>query len=77
LRRRLIDDIDAMTDLVTGATGYIGGRLIERLLAEQRPVRALARDPSRLPDREGVEAVRGDLLEPSTLRAALDGVSTA
>src|SRR3954452_21418102 len=34
-------------DLVTGATGYIGGRLIARLRAEGRPVRAMARRPPR------------------------------
>jgi uncharacterized protein YbjT (DUF2867 family) len=66
-----------MTELVTGATGYIGGRLVERLRGEGRPVRALARDPSRLPEREGVEPVAGDLLRPGTLGAALEGCSTA
>ncbi|MEA2448734.1 MAG: hypothetical protein QOG63_666 [Thermoleophilaceae bacterium] len=64
-------------DLVTGATGYVGGRLTERLRAEGRAVRAMARDPDRLPDREGVEPVRGDVLDGSGLAAALDGVETA
>ena len=62
---------------MTGATGYVGGRLIERLLLEGRDLRALARDPSRLKARPGVEPARGDLLEGSGLREALDGVSTA
>jgi uncharacterized protein YbjT (DUF2867 family) len=64
-------------ELVTGATGYVGGRLLERLAAEGRPVRALARDPSRLAARDGVEAVPGDLVRDTGLEAALDGVSTA
>ena len=38
-------------ELVTGATGYVGGRLIERLRREGRAVRALARDAARLTPR--------------------------
>jgi uncharacterized protein YbjT (DUF2867 family) len=64
-------------ELVTGATGYVGGRLVERLVAEGRPVRALSRDPSRLPQRDGVEVVAGDALAGTGLRAALDGCSVA
>jgi uncharacterized protein YbjT (DUF2867 family) len=64
-------------ELVTGATGYVGGRLIERLVREGRPVRALARDPSRLEPMEGVEPVAGDLVRDTGLEAALDGVDTA
>jgi uncharacterized protein YbjT (DUF2867 family) len=64
-------------ELVTGSTGYVGGRLIERLLSEGRSVRALARDPSRLDGIDGIEAVRGDLVRDSGLEAALDGVETA
>jgi len=64
-------------ELVTGATGYVGGRLIERLVREGRPVRALARDASRLADVEGIEAVEGDLVREAGLEAALAGVETA
>lgn len=64
-------------ELVTGATGYVGGRLVERLLAEGRPVRALARDPSAVEPRDGLEAVAGDLLTGAGLRAALDGCGAA
>lgn len=64
-------------ELVTGSTGYVGGRLIERLRAEGRAVRALARDPARFAPVEGVEVTRGDLLERDTLARALDGCSTA
>ena len=61
-------------ELVTGATGYVGSRLLSRLVAEGRPVRALARRPERLTD---VDVVRGDLLTGSGLQEALDGCSTA
>jgi uncharacterized protein YbjT (DUF2867 family) len=64
-------------ELVTGATGYVGGRLVERLLAEDRPVRALARDPSRLAPRAGVNVAAGDALTGEGLRAALEGCSCA
>jgi uncharacterized protein YbjT (DUF2867 family) len=64
-------------ELVTGATGYVGGRLIERLVAEGRPVRALARNPARLEQVDGVEAVGADLVKDSGLAEALDGVETA
>jgi uncharacterized protein YbjT (DUF2867 family) len=64
-------------ELVTGSTGYMGGRLIERLRAEGRPVRALARDAARFAPVDGVEVAQGDLLQRETLARALDGCSTA
>jgi uncharacterized protein YbjT (DUF2867 family) len=64
-------------DLVTGATGYIGGRLIERLRAEGRPLRAMARRPERFAPLDGVEAVPADVLSGSGLEAALEGIATA
>jgi uncharacterized protein YbjT (DUF2867 family) len=64
-------------ELVTGATGYVGGRLIDRLLDEGRPVRALARDPGRMALRGALEVVPGDLVNCTGLRQALDGVDTA
>lgn len=65
--------------LVTGASGYIGGRLVARLRELGHPVRCLARHPSHLEGRRwpGVEIVRGDALEPRTLARALDGVDAA
>ncbi len=66
--------------LVTGATGYIGGRLIPRLLAAGLRVRCLVRDRERLRGKswfEDVEVVEADVLEPETLKAALADVSTA
>ncbi|MBZ0102576.1 MAG: SDR family oxidoreductase [Thermoanaerobaculia bacterium] len=66
--------------LVTGATGYVGGRLVPRLLDGGRAVRCMARDPRRLdgrPWRDRVEVVAGDVLAPATLAAALAGVEVA
>jgi uncharacterized protein YbjT (DUF2867 family) len=66
--------------LVTGATGYVGGRLVPRLLAAGHAVRCLARDPGRLagrPWRDRVEVVSGDALEPATLAPALAGIDAA
>ena len=63
--------------LVTGATGYIGGRLAPRLLDRGVAVRAMARNPDKLEGvdwRDRVEVVRGDLGEPDSLTAAFDGV---
>ena len=64
-------------ELVTGATGYIGGRLIDRLLADGRPVRALARTPARVLLRESLEVAQGDVVSGAGLDEALDGVDTA
>ena len=65
--------------LVTGATGYIGGRLLARLEEQSRSVRCLARHPEFLRVRvgPGTEVVGGDLTRPETLPAAMRGVSTA
>lgn len=64
-------------ELVTGGTGYVGGRLLRRLLAEGRQVRALARDPGALGAPPGLEAVEGDLVAGRGLARALDGCRTA
>ncbi len=63
-----------MRALVTGATGYIGGRLVPRLLDHGIAVRCLARDPDRLRDvpwRAKVEVAGGDVLRPDSTAAAL------
>jgi nucleoside-diphosphate-sugar epimerase len=58
--------------LVTGATGFIGSHLAERLLAAGSGVRVLVRDPQKLLPalRDRVEVVRGDLLQPDCFLAA-------
>lgn len=66
--------------LVTGATGYIGGRLVPRLLEAGHSVRCLARDPERLEGRawrSRVEVAAGDCLRADTLHAAMSGVDVA
>lgn len=68
------------TVLVTGATGYIGGRLVPELLDAGHRVRCLARSPAKLDDepwRSRVEVVRGDLTDPASLDEALAGVDVA
>ena len=70
----------ALTVLVTGATGYIGGRLVPRLVAEGHRVRAVSREAGRLRDvpwAGDVEVVEADALDPATLPAALEGVDVA
>jgi len=69
-----------MRVLVTGATGYVGGRLIPRLLEAGYHVRIMARNSQRLRDRpwaSQVEIVEADVLKPNTLRTALAEVHTA
>lgn len=66
--------------LVTGATGYIGGRLVPRLLEAGFRVRCLVRDASRLqgrPWRDEVELIEGDVLRPDSLTAAMAGAEAA
>jgi 2-alkyl-3-oxoalkanoate reductase len=62
--------------LVTGANGFLGGRLLERLISLRRPVAALVRAPRPDLEERGVRVVVGDLLDPSTLRAASAGAET-
>ncbi|MGA2717261.1 MAG: SDR family oxidoreductase [Bryobacteraceae bacterium] len=65
--------------LLTGATGYIGGRLLRRLQRDGEPVRCLCRNPEALAwsAATGTELVRGDLLQPASLGNAFSGIDTA
>ncbi len=77
--------VEQVRCLVTGATGYIGARLVPRLLDEGHRVRALARNPTKLADvpwreqaseqaSEQAQVARGDLGEVDSLIAAFDGI---
>ncbi|MFF4394857.1 SDR family oxidoreductase [Streptomyces sp. NPDC001480] len=66
--------------LVTGATGYIGGRLVPELLAAGHRVRCLARSPGKLRDHPwagDVEVVRGDVRDAASVAAAMRDVDVA
>lgn len=65
--------------LIAGATGYVGGLLVEELARRGDAVRAMARTPERAEELFGgrCEVVRGDVLEPATLKAALEGADVA
>jgi len=65
-----------MKALVTGATGFIGSHLVNRLLERDDEVRALVRPSSDLSylEERGVELVSGDITDPASLPAAMAGI---
>lgn len=66
--------------LVTGVTGYIGGRLVPELLDAGYPVRVMTRSPRRLADRpwfDAVEVVDGDATDEASMAAAMADVDVA
>lgn len=67
-----------MTDLVTGGTGFVGGAIVEQLVAAGRKARVLARPTSNVEHLEslGVEIAIGDVLDAASLRAAMSGIET-
>jgi uncharacterized protein YbjT (DUF2867 family) len=66
------------TVLLTGATGYIGGRLLRRFEEDGRAVRCLVRHPARLGAiRPSTEIIQGDCLDEASLDRALTGIRTA
>jgi uncharacterized protein YbjT (DUF2867 family) len=74
--------VDLRPVLVTGATGYVGGRLVTRLLAAGYRVRCLARSPQKLAARpwasdSRVEIVQADLADPASTAAAMRGCGPA
>ena len=64
--------------LLTGATGYVGGRLLRVLEERGERLRCVSRRPELLARRVSsrTEVVAGDVLDPGSMRAALDGVHT-
>lgn len=69
----------APTVLLTGATGYVGGRLLPLLEQQSIVLRCLARNPDKLRSgvRSSTEVVQGDVLDQPSLDAAMQGVQTA
>jgi uncharacterized protein YbjT (DUF2867 family) len=66
--------------LVTGASGYIGGRLVPELLSAGYTVRCMARDPAKLGNRpwsDQVEIAKADVTDAAAVRRALEGVDVA
>ncbi|MBH8554400.1 SDR family oxidoreductase [Nostocaceae cyanobacterium CENA357] len=68
-----------MTILVTGATGNIGSEVVQYLLERKALIRGLVRDPKKATNlaQQGVELAIGDLSQPETLDAALQGIEKA
>jgi len=74
------ESTDLRLILVTGATGYIGGRLVPILLERGYRVRCIVRDPARLQGRpwhSAVEIVKGDVLDADSLIPAMQDISAA
>ena len=68
-----------MNLLVTGATGYIGGKLVPRLITAGHQVTCLARQPQTLKDRkwENMQVKQGDVLDLTSLRPAMEKIDVA
>ncbi|MCT2399631.1 NAD-dependent epimerase/dehydratase family protein [Novosphingobium mangrovi (ex Huang et al. 2023)] len=71
-------DTDSRVTLVTGGSGFVGSHIVRQLVAQGRKVRVLLRKSSSQEALEGpsVEIVYGDVLDPESLRAAMQGCGT-
>lgn len=67
---------DSSPVFITGASGFIGGKIAERLLAEGRAVRVLARQPLPSLEKLGATVIRGDLHDSAALQRGCDGAGT-
>lgn len=65
-----------MTILVTGASGRVGQHVVKQLIKRDANVRVLTREPATANFPDGVDVVKGDLLDIEALRHAFDGVTT-
>ena len=62
--------------LVTGGSGFVGANLVTELLDRGHEVRSFDRAPSPLPDHPRLHVVEGDICDPATVAAAVDGIDT-
>ena len=62
--------------LVTGGSGFVGANLVTELLDRGHEVRSFDRAPSPLPDHPRLHVVQGDISDPATVAAAVDGIDT-
>jgi uncharacterized protein YbjT (DUF2867 family) len=62
-----------MSILVTGGTGTVGSAVVRELVRRGEAVKVLSRDPAKVKDAKGVTAVKGDLLDPSSVRHVFEG----
>lgn len=65
-----------MTVLITGATGFVGGHIVDRLVSRSAAVRALVRQPSADLEAAGVECLVGDVRDSEVVSVATKGVDT-
>jgi 3beta-hydroxy-Delta5-steroid dehydrogenase / steroid Delta-isomerase len=62
--------------LVTGGSGFVGANLVTELLARGHEVRSFDRAPSPLPEHARLQVLEGDICDPETVAAAVDGIDT-
>ena len=65
-----------MTILMIGGTGQVGSQVLSRLAERTKDIRVLSTDPEKAKLPDGVTAVKGDVLDPESLRAAMGGIGT-